>query len=420
MTLRDAILLQKRELEIRKQEKYVPRDLDLPGEENKLIKVIIGPRRAGKSFFIIHSLIGREPFGYVNFDDEQLTGDHILSEIGPAIESVYGTVSTLFLDEVQNLPGWELFVNRLSRQGYNLYITGSNAHLMSKDLATHLTGRHTVTTILPFSYREYLRLKDKEFTEGEYREHLDQYSETGGYPEPLVTNIDRKEYILRLFDGILFKDIVRRYNVRAPQGLSDLATYICSNSSSEYSVHRLTQVTGCKSDLTVKKYLHYLEEAFLFFSVPRFSFKVKEQLSSHKKIYCIDNGFIGVKGFRVSGDKGKLYENLVAIALKCQEFQDTLKVFYWKNPQGEEVDFVIHRDRQVTELIQVCVDAQGPATRKREMKALVKAGRDLKCDRLLLLTREEEGEEEIEWFGMKGVIRIIPLWKWLLTCSERV
>jgi hypothetical protein len=257
-------------------------------------------------------------------------------------------------------------------------------------------------------------LKGEELTESEYREHLDLYSETGGYPEPLVTNINRKEYLSRLFDAIIFKDIVRRYRVRAPQGLSDLAIYLCSNCASEYSVHRLTQVTGCKSDLTVKKYLHYLEEAFLFFSVPRFSFKVREQLSSHRKIYCIDNGFITAKGFRVSGEKGKLYENLVAIALKYREFQDELRVFYWKNVQGEEVDFVIQRERQVSELIQVCVDAQGNATRKREMKALVKAGRDLKCDRLLLLTRGEEGEEEVKWFGMKGVIRIVPLWKWLM------
>ena len=418
MTLRDAILLQKRELELRMQEKYVPRDANLPGEENRLIKVIIGPRRAGKSFFAVHSLMDKGQFGYVNFDDEQLTGSQIVSEIGPAIESVYGKVSTLLLDEVQNLFEWELFVNRLSRQGYTLYITGSNAHLLSKDLATHLTGRHSLTTILPFSYREYIRFKGDTLTESEYREYLDQYSETGGFPEPLVTKIHRKEYLSRLFDAIIFKDIIRRYRVRAPQGLSDLATYLCSNSASEYSVHRLTKVTGCKSDLTVKKYLHYLEEAFLFFSVPRFSFKVKEQLSSHKKIYCIDNGFIAAKGFRVSGDKGKLYENLVAIALKYQEFQDNMRVFYWKNPQAEEVDFVIQRERLVSELIQVCVDAQSPATRQREMKALVKAGRDLKCDRLLLLTREEEGEEEIEWFGMKGVVRIMPLWKWLLDTAH--
>jgi len=242
-----------------------------------------GRQGAGKSFFAVHSLMDKVQFGYVNFDDEQLTERQTLSEIGPAIESLYGKVSTLLLDEVQNLPGWELFVNRLSRQGYNLYITGSNAHLLSKDLATHLTGRHTLTTILPFSYREYIRFKGDTFTESEYRAYLDQYSEIGGFPEPLVTNINRKEYLTRLFDAIIFKDIIRRYKVRAPQGLSDLAMYLCSNSATEYSVHRLTKVTGCKSDLTVKKYLHYLEEAFLFFSVPRFSFKVKEQLSSHNR-----------------------------------------------------------------------------------------------------------------------------------------
>ena len=417
MTLRDAILLQKRELDLRAREKYVPRDANLPEEESRLIKVIIGPRRAGKSFFAVHSLMNKGQFGYVNFDDEQLIGSQIISEIGPLIESVYGKVSTLLLDEVQNLTGWELFVNRLSRQGYNLYITGSNAHLLSKDLATHLTGRHTLTTILPFSYREYIRFKGVEFTESEYREHVDLYSEIGGFPEPLVTKINRKEYLSRLFDAIIYKDIIRRYRVRAPQGLGDLATYLCSNSASEYSVHRLTQVTGCKSDLTVKKYLNYLEEAFLFFSVPRFSFKVREQLSSHKKIYCIDNGFIVSKGFSISGDKGKLYENLVAIALKRQEFQDELKVFYWKNSSAEEVDFVVQRKRQVSELIQVCIDARNPATRQREMRALVKAGRDLKCDRLVLLTRDEEGEDEFEWFGIKGVIRLIPLWKWLLDTS---
>jgi uncharacterized protein len=135
----------------------------------------------------------------------------------------------------------------------------------------------------------------------------------------------------------------------------------------------------------VKKYLNYLEEAFLFFSVPRFSFKVREQVSSHKKIYCIDNGVITAKGFRVSENMGKLYENLVAIALKHQELQDNLRVFYWKNPQAEEVDFVVQRGLQVSELIQVCVGVQDHAPRQREMRALVKAGRDLHCDRLLLL-----------------------------------
>jgi hypothetical protein len=120
----------------------------------------------------------------------------------------------------------------------------------------------------------------------------------------------------------------------------------------------------------------------------------------------------------VSGNRGKLYENLVAVALKRMEFQGGLKLFYWKYPQGEEVDFVVQRDRQVSELIQVCADAQDPDTRQREMRALVKAGDRLTCDRLLILTREEEGEEEVEWFGMKGTIRLVPLWKWFLELSE--
>ena len=415
MTVRDAILLQKKEIELRIKERYIARDATLPGQDNKLIHVIIGPRRAGKSFFAIHSLIGAGPFGYVNFDDETLMGEQTGSEIGPAIESVYDKVSTLLLDEIQNLPRWELFVNRLSRQGYHLYLTGSNAHLLSKDLATHLTGRHTLTTILPFSYREFIRMKGGEYTESEYKEYLDQYSETGGFPEPLVTGINRKEYLSRLFDAIIFKDIIRRYNIRAHQGLSDLATYLCSHSATEYSVHRLTTVTGVKSDLTIRKYLSYLEEAFLFFSIPRFSYKVREQMSSQKKNYCIDNGFITAKGFSYSANKGRLYENLVAIALHHQELEGSVSVFYWKNAAGEEVDFVVREGRQVVLLIQVCVDAESRETRQREMKALLKAGRDLHCDRLLLLTRDEEGEEEFSWFGMQGVIQLIPLWKWLLS-----
>jgi uncharacterized protein len=418
MTVRDAILLQKRELDLRMHEEYVSRDATLPGRDNRLIRLIIGPRRAGKSFFAIHSLRESGPFGYVNFDDEQLIRPHITEEIGPAIESVYGHVSTLLLDEIQNLPDWELFANRLSRQGYTLYITGSNAHLLSRELATHLTGRHMLTILLPFSYREFIRFKGEERTESEYREHLDLYTETGGFPEPLVTDIDRKEYLSRLFDAILFKDIILRYRIRAPQGLSDLAVYLCANSATEYSVHRLTRVTGCRSDLTIKKYLNYLEEAFLFFSVPRFSYKVRERASSHRKIYCIDNGFITAKGSRSSGNRGRLYENLVAITLKQRELQNELKIFYWKNPPGEEVDFVVHRDHTVSELIQVCADAEREATRQREMRSLVKAARDLKCDRLLLLTREEEGEEEFEWFGMKSVIQLVPLWKWLLSPPE--
>ena len=159
MTVRDAILQQKKELELRLKERYIPRSAVIRDPESPLIKIIIGPRRAGKSFFITRYLIDMGIFGYVNFDDEQLGDPKIISDLLKAVEDLFKGTRILLLDEVQNIPGWELLANRLARQGYNHYITGSNAHLLSKELATHLTGRHTVTTIFPFSFEEYLRIK---------------------------------------------------------------------------------------------------------------------------------------------------------------------------------------------------------------------------------------------------------------------
>jgi len=204
-------------------------------------------------------------FGYVNFDDEELNHVEKIPEILTAIADLYPGSKILLLDEIQNIPGWELLANRLTRQGYTLYITGSNAHQLSKELATHLTGRHMVTTIFPISFAKFLKTKRDEFTESEYRSQLAEYSVTGGFPELLATTIDKKEYLLRLFDAVVYKDIIRHYRVRSPQGLGDLAQYLCSNVACEYSVHRLSRVMGCRSDQTVRKYIEYLEEASLFF-----------------------------------------------------------------------------------------------------------------------------------------------------------
>jgi len=317
------------------------------------------------------------------------------------------------LDEIQNIPEWELLVNRLARQGYTLYITGSNAHLLSRELATHLTGRHTVTTIFPFSFAEYLRTKPGEYTQSEYRGLLREYSLTGGFPELLVTTIDKKEYLLRLFDAVVYKDIIRRYRIRSPQGLGDLAQYLCSNIAGEYSVHHLSRVTGCKSDQTVRKYLEYLNEAFLFFSVPRFSYKIKEQVLANRKIYCIDNGFVVAKGFRFSHNDGSLMENLVAIALHEIELAGSLNLYYWKNAQQQEVDFVLHKSGKVVALIQVCTDLSDEKTRRREVNALLIAGRDCACKKRIILTMDEEKTKTEEWFGIKGNIQYISLWKWL-------
>lgn len=412
--LRDIILTQKKEKETRLLERYVPRDLqtgDISGD--RLIRVITGPRRAGKSLFALHLLEATGLFGYVNFDDERLIAVQDYDEITAAVDAVYREPKFLLFDEVQNLPGWELYVNRLQRQGYHLVITSSNANLLSSELSTHLTGRHIPILLFPFSFREYLRALGKETIEAEKKEALREYAERGGFPEPLLHGINSREYLNNLVRAVLFKDILKRYRLRAVQGLEDLAYYLFSNIGKEYSFRTLSRVTKCSSHHTVEKYLGLLEEAFLFFSLRRFSFKVREQASTNKKIYCVDNGLAGTAGFRFSPDRGRLYENLVAIELKKRSVANGSRLFFWRSGLQEEVDFVVQEKGRVTRLIQVSSDVSYPKTKSREIRALIKASAVLSCKDLLVLTDDREKEEEAEWNGTRRRVRFFPLWKWL-------
>ena len=411
--IKEIIILQKREIEAKLKEKYIERNQNLK-LDNDLIKVIVGPRRAGKSFFAIHFLNKQGKFGYVNFDDEKLTEVNNYDEIITAMNSIYDNPKFVLFDEIQNLPKWELFANRLQRQGYKLIITGSNSNLLSRELATHLTGRHLLTNIFPFSFKEYLKFENKELTNTETKEKLSKYLFNGGYPEILSKKVELREYLTLLFNSILYKDIIRRYKIRNPKQIEDLATYLISNIANEYSYNSLAKIGKIKSSHTIEKYLSYLEESFILFSLSRFSYKVKEQLSSNKKIYCIDNGFIQAKSFKASPNLGKLYENLVASKLKKQELDEKLRFYYWKNQQQEEVDFVIKEGIKIKQLIQVCFDINNFETKNREIRALIKAGKELKCNNLLIITEDTEAEEKAEWFGNKANIWFIPLWKWLL------
>jgi len=412
--IRDILLIQKRELENRLKEKYVDREIELKKISHNMISVIIGPRRSGKSFFAVHMLNKINNFGYVNFDDERLVEVKDYDEIIDTIKSIYDNPKRLLLDEIQNLEKWELFVNRLQRQGYNLLITGSNSNLLSKELSTHLTGRHITINIFPFSFNEFLKLEDKQLTNNEIKTRLISYLTNGGYPEPLVKKLDYKDYLSTLFNSIIYKDIVKRFKVRSIQAIEDLATYLISNITKEFSYNTLSKVTKCRSVHTVEKYLDYLEEAFVFFRLNRFSFKVREQLASNKKIYCIDNGFIHAKAFKFSSDMGRLYENIVAIELKKLEMGGNMSVYYWKSTQQEEVDFVIKEGVKVKQLIQVCYDVDDIKTKEREVRSLIKASKELRCMNLVVITEDYEKEEKLEWFGTKAKIRFIPLWKWLI------
>ena len=412
--IKDIIILQKRELEKKLKELYIPREAEIKEIQSDLIKVIIGPRRAGKSLFSMHSLSRQPNFGYVNFDDEKLIDVTDYNEIICAVDDVYNKPKYLLLDEIQNLAKWELFVNRLQRQGYKLIITGSNSRLLSSELATHLTGRYSSVLLFTFSPKEFLKFNRQKATEVEIKAHLNSYLELGGYPEPLVKKLNYKEYLSTLLDSIRYKDIVKRFKIRSAQGVEDLASYLVSNVAKDYSYNTLMQVTKCKSVHTVEKYLGYLEESFVLFRLNRFSFKLKVQVKSPKKIYCFDNGFISAKAFKISSDIGRIYENTVAIKLKKLELERKISIFYWKNQQQQEVDFVIKKDTRVQQLIQVCFRITDSVVKRREVRALLLASKELKCRNLLVITTDCEEEIEEEWFGIKRTIKFIPLWKWLL------
>ena len=243
---------------------------------------------------------------------------------------------------------------------------------------------------------------------------MSQYLLNGGYPEILSKKVELKEYLSTLFNSIIYKDIIKRYKIRNPKQIEDLALYLISNIANEYSYNSLTKIGKIKSSHTTEKYLNYLEESFILFSLSRFSYKIKQQLSSNKKIYCIDNGFIQAKAFKLSPDIGRLYENTVACKLKKEEVEGKLSFYYWKNQQQEEVDFVIKEGAKVKQLIQACFNINNLETKNREIKALIKSGKELKCKNLLIITEDMEGEEKTEWFGDKAIIKFIPLWKWLL------
>ena len=412
--IRDILLVQKREIEQQLKQRYVERRCDMARLSHDLIKVVLGPRRAGKSFFAMHLVERLGCYGYVNFDDERLVDLQDYDALMAAVDAIYGRPTHLLLDEVQNLPRWELLVNRLQRQGYFLTITGSTAHLLSSELATHLTGRHIPIVLFPFTFPEYLSSFDTEMTEHEKSEALKSYVLAGGYPEPLIKGIPHRDYLTTLFRSVLYRDIVVRHRIRSHRGLEDMASFLMANVAQRYSLNTLVRLTRLRSVHTIEKYLNHLEEAFLLFSVRRFSFKVREQMRSARKVYCTDNGLITSVSFRFSGDMGKLCENVVAIALRKRELEGSAECFYWQGPRQEEVDFVVKEGTRIEQLIQVCLQLDDPKTESREIRALLKASKDLQCSNLVVVNDSKEGEEEVSWRGMCGRVRYMPLWKWLL------
>ena len=361
MDIRRILADQKRELEEKlKTEKIVKREFEEKAKEfidSKLIKVITGIRRCGKSFFTA-LLLKDLNFAYINFDERVLLSLEP-EKIFSILLEIYGDVKILFLDEIQNVEGWELWVNSLQRKGYNLIITGSNAKLLSKELATHLTGRHIPLEIFPFSFREFLLSKDfKEdlkTTKGEslVKHYLEEYLSVGGFPEVVVEGENPNIYLRNLFYDIVEKDIIARYKIVFKSVIRELAITLISNFTNYVSFRKLKEKFGLGSEHTIKNYLDYLKETYLFFFLNKFSFKPIEIERSNKKVYCVDTGIINSVAIRFSENKGRFLENLVAIELLRRKsyWFNNWEIYYFKDYQQNEVDFLIKENNKTIKCI---------------------------------------------------------------------
>jgi len=409
------------------RETYLDRFKDL-STSNQIITVT-GPRRAGKSYlmrqmdmYLMSKDIKKDNLLFVNFEDPRFTT--LDTKLMDQIFSTYmeflapkGEI-TLFMDEVQEVEGWEKWVRMMHElKKARLIISGSNAKLLSRELGTLLTGRHLDLPVFPLSFREFLQFngitktdkRDLITLETDIKGLLRRYIEFGSFPE-VVLSEQKKEILLSYFEDLVTKDLLRRFKVRKSSEMKSLVKYYLSNTgnlTTFSSTEKFLKLTAS----TVEKFSGYFEDVYLVFFLKRFSFTVKEQEKSPRKVYAIDTGLCNTIGFRFSENIGKLVEDLVFLELQRRQAQQPeIELYYWKDIHHREVDFVVKKGQEISELIQVCWNVSDPKTKDREIRSLVKAMDELKKEGATIITEEHEGSEDVR--GKK--ITYVPLWRWLL------
>lgn len=407
---------QKTEIESRKADSLCPRqeeqlvDLDSPQAQ-----VVIGVRRCGKSTLCFQVLQHVEGFAYVDFDDERLEGLQTsqLNDVLEVLYKIYGDFHYLFLDEIQNVEGWPLFVNRLLRTRLHVVLTGSNAKLLSNDLATHLTGRSSEIPLFPFSFQEYCTVKGidtKSITTKNValrRAAFDEYMQQGGFPELMLVK-NKKQYISNLVNNVLRRDIEQRYNIAYSANFENMANHLLNVSPVVPAVSELADTFGFKSPHTVRNYIDYLKQAYLLVGVKKFSAKSKLRVSQ-EKLYAIDVALMNNRENAFAGDNlGWRLETIVLIHLIRRCHFEGWDVYYLKDRSGE-CDFVVCNGNKVLQCIQVSYDISKEKTRKREINGLLLANRQTQCSDLLLLTDHEYEDVQVG----ENHISIRPVFDWV-------
>ena len=377
-----------------------------------LIKLITGPRRVGKSTQALLMLRDKN-FAYLNFDNQALLDGWDAGLVMRLLDDVYPGYEYILLDEVQNLPAWDLWVSELYRMGKNLVVTGSNAKMLSSEMATVLTGKYLQVEMLPFSLEEFFDwngLDLHHLAEGQRSDAsvlMDDYLRHGGYPEVVSSRILMRSYLDTLFDSIVWKDVARRHNVRHTTSLNDLAMYLVSNICSPVSANDLAGELGFSSVNTVKKFMDYLHEPYLFYYLSRYDNKLRMMKKAPRKVYVVDNGFVAAKAFALSDNLGHLLENQVFVELLRRGYDTDKTLFYYRSRNDKEVDFVLRKGAHIERLVQVCYDMATPKTEKREVDSLVECAGELGCRDLVIVTYAEERAVEKDGYQ----IQVVPFFR---------
>lgn len=377
-----------------------------------LIKLITGPRRVGKSTHALLMLRDKN-FAYLNFDSQPLLDAWDANLVMRMLDDVYPNYEYLLLDEVQNLDAWDLWVSELFRKGKNLVITGSNAKMLSSEMATVLTGKYLQIEMFPFSMEEFFdwnkldlhNLKSEQQAEGKVL--TDDYMRNGGYPEVVASRQLVRSYLDTLFDSIIWKDVAKRHNVRNITDLNNLAMYMISNFCNPLSANELSEELGFQSVNTTKKFMDYLHEPYLFYYMSRYNNKLKLMKKAPRKVYVVDNGFVTAKAFAVSENLGRLLENQVFVELVRRGYNTDNSMFFYRSRNDKEVDFVLRKGAHIERLVQVCYDMSSPKTEKREVDSIVECAEELRCSNLTIVTHEEERTLEKNGY----TISVVPVSK---------
>lgn len=419
-----------------RKEKILKRDLSIPvNPELRKAITIVGPRRCGKTYLLLsYFQLITDAKIFFPLDDDRIYPPtlndleislKVMKEMYPDAVRPY-----LFFDEIQEVPKWELFVKRaVERENAQVYITGSSSRLLSKEIATELRGRTITYELFPFNFKEILRINElragKFITSAEesrIKRLVKDYLVLGGFPE-IVLGEEKRKILSEYADIMFYRDFVERYRIKNLKVARIFFNLLFNSFAKEISINKIFNFMKSQGIKTSRNmlynYLEYLHDAYLIFPLRKFSYSLKELEQSVPKMYAIDNGLISVFNTEFQKGMGRLMENAVFIEMRKTGLVENKDIFYYKTADGKETDFAIRDGPHFKQLIQVCYDLSDISTKEREIKGLLKASEELKCNNLLVITWDYEGKEIVS----RKKIAYMPLWKWILGnygCMDKI